>query len=315
MSQRDLTAELRASRVTAPDEVRERVRLIAAGTIAPPRRFTWRRALVVALPVAAALTAAIVLTRPAEEPRVVHGQAQVGAPAKSTPLPADSARAMAPSTLSTRVQQYEASLSLRLATPSRVSGAIGRAQRIVASLGGYPASINADTGSKSASADLTFKVPRLHVQEAIARLSALGTITGEHVNVQDLQAGLNATEREIVRLQRQLADLRAQPQTEAVKRTIAAVTAHIQRLQRSGTDTRRTAHFATVSLHLETPQAAAHETHHGPLHGLAVVLRWAGIGAVYVLALGAPLLLLAGLVWLGVRTVRRRREDALLSRP
>ena len=52
MSQRDLAAELRASRVAAPDEVRERVRLIAVDGTPPPRRFTWRRAFVVALPVA-----------------------------------------------------------------------------------------------------------------------------------------------------------------------------------------------------------------------------------------------------------------------
>ena len=41
---------------------------------------------------------------------------------------------------------------------------------------------------------------------------------------------------------------------------------------------------------------------------------WLGIGAVYVLVLGIPLALLGLLVALVVRTVRRRREDALLSR-
>src|SRR2546423_816810 len=46
MSQRDLVAELRAAHVDAPPEVRERVRLIAAGAPAPPRRITWRRSLV-----------------------------------------------------------------------------------------------------------------------------------------------------------------------------------------------------------------------------------------------------------------------------
>ena len=39
-----------------------------------------------------------------------------------------------------------------------------------------------------------------------------------------------------------------------------------------------------------------------------------GIGAVYVLALAAPFLLLLGLAWLGARAVRRHRENALLSR-
>ena len=66
MSQRDLATELRAARISAPAEVRERVRLIAASdTTSREPRFTWRRALVLALPVAAAVAATVVFTRPA----------------------------------------------------------------------------------------------------------------------------------------------------------------------------------------------------------------------------------------------------------
>ena len=48
MSQLDLIAELRAHRPVAPSELRARVRDLAATAPAPRRRFTWRRALVVA---------------------------------------------------------------------------------------------------------------------------------------------------------------------------------------------------------------------------------------------------------------------------
>ena len=65
MSQRDLVAELRGARLAAPDHLREQVRLIAGSAKPPAKRFTWRRALVVALPVAAAVAAVVVLTRPA----------------------------------------------------------------------------------------------------------------------------------------------------------------------------------------------------------------------------------------------------------
>jgi uncharacterized membrane-anchored protein len=58
-----------------------------------------------------------------------------------------------------------------------------------------------------------------------------------------------------------------------------------------------------------------HKVQHGPLHFLGTALMWLGIGAVYVIVLGTPVVLVALLVWLGVRTVRRRREDALLSQP
>jgi hypothetical protein len=320
MSQRDLAAELRASRVTAPDQVRERVRLIAAADTPPPRRFTWRRALVVALPVAAAVAASIVFTRPdhQEQQRVARGEV---APATVTALqaPTDTGAAkLAPITPAPppgRVVNYDASLSLRVPTSNDVSTAVKRALRIASSLGGYPTSVHAETKAKSGTADLTLKIPRGHVQEAVTRLSALGTITAEQVDLQDLQAGINATNREIARLQRALAALRARPTTPATDRKIAALTARIASLQRGTADTRRTAHYATVDLHLATPPTTAHAAHHGPLHGLAVAARWIGIGAVYVLALGLPALLLVGLGWLVVRTIRRRRENELLSRP
>jgi len=53
---------------------------------------------------------------------------------------------------------------------------------------------------------------------------------------------------------------------------------------------------------------------HGPLHGVVVALTWLGIGAVYALAIGTPIAVLALLVWFAARIIRRRREDALLSR-
>jgi hypothetical protein len=210
--------------------------------------------------------------------------------------------------------QYGASLLLRVPTPNDVSTAVKSALSIATSLAGYPVSVHASTHAKSGVADLTLKIPRQHVQEAVRRLSALGTITGEQVDLKDLQSGLNATDRTIARLQRTLADLRAQTQTDTVKRQIASLTARIASLQRTSAQTRRTAHFATVSLHLSTPQAAPHKAHHGPLHRLVVALKWLGIGAVYVLVLGAPVLLVAWLSWIVVRTIRRRREDELLSR-
>lgn len=321
MSQRDLVAELRSAHIEAPTEVRERVRLIAAGdTARRPPRFTWRRALVVVVPVAAAVAATIVFTRPShtnqlatqtlpERATVLHGfarsagttlQPQVGAPDKAAAVPAPSR---------TRVQRYGAYLALRVPTPDGVSAAVKQAVHIATSLGGYASSVHASSQRKSASADLVLKVPRAHVQQAVTRLAQLGTITAEQVDVQDLSAGLNATDRTIARYQRTLAQLRAQPQTDLVKQKIAALTARIARLQRTSAATIRSAHFATVQLHLATPPAARHVTHHGPLHGLVVALRWIGIGLVYLLVLGTPLVVLALLV----RWIRRRREDALLS--
>jgi hypothetical protein len=189
-----------------------------------------------------------------------------------------------------------------------------QALRVARSYGGYPVYVDAGSQPKQASADLTLKIPRTHLREAMTRLSALGTVTAEHLDVRDLTAGINATNRTIARLQRRLAELRREEQTPAVQGTIAALTTRIARLQRQEAATVRGAHYATVNLHIETRQAAAPQAvHHGPLHRLWIALEWLGIGAIYAVVLGTPVLLALGLLWFAVRAVRRWREDALLS--
>jgi hypothetical protein len=327
MSQRDLTAELRGARIAAPPELRERVRLIAAADTTPARRFTWRRALVLALPVAAAIAASIVFTRPSDHRAT--GEAGSTLPAATLqskaaktfggPTTADSARGaatkLAPPSAPNRVQTYGAELALRLKSATAVSDGVKSALRIASSLGGYPTSVRASSQAKDASADLVLKIPRTNVQAAITRLSALGTITSEDVNIQDKQAGLNATDRKIARLQKQLEQLRAETPAATTPKRIAALEAQVARLQRAEAATRRSAHYATVKLHLTSAKAVVpHKPGHSPLHGVVVALTWLGIGAVYALAIGTPIAVLALLVWLGARVIRRRRVDALLSR-
>jgi hypothetical protein len=332
MSQRDVVAEIRAAEIEAPAELRERVRLIAA--TAPPERrspFTRRRLLSVLVPVAAAVAVAVVVTRPTNHPAaVVQPFRNLGTQTVTT-QPLEKAAALpsaqngstggtatlapiAPS--STRAQKYSASLTLRVPNATAVSNTTKRAVAIVSGLGGYVVSAHVDAASKVASSELVLRVPKTNVRTAIARLSALGTITAEQVDIQDLQAGIATTDRTMQRLQRQLKSLRAEPVTPAVTRQITALTARVQRLQRTEAATLRAARYATVDLQLATPAPVQPKHHgHGPLHGLDVAFRWIGIGAVYGLALGVPALVLIGLGWLGVRTIRRRRENALLSRP
>jgi hypothetical protein len=228
MSQRDLTAELRSARVVAPGHVRAHVRLIAAAATPPPRRFTWRRALVIALPVAAAVAVAVIVARPSPQHQASPAaleRDQLATPATTVHgAVTKSAAGVAPPASPTRAQRYGAFLSLRVATQRGVSDGVKRALAITSSLGGYPVSVHASSETDGATANLTLKVPRSHVGQAIARLSALGTIIGEQVDVQDAQAGLNATDRLIARLQRQIGALRAQEQTDAVKLKTAALT-------------------------------------------------------------------------------------------
>src|SRR5215831_7414387 len=60
MSQPDLERTLRAVRPVAPPQLRERVRAIAAQPVPARSGFGWRRPLAIAVPLAAALAAALV---------------------------------------------------------------------------------------------------------------------------------------------------------------------------------------------------------------------------------------------------------------
>src|SRR6476659_2982595 len=137
MSQRDLAAELRAARVVAPDHVREQVRLIADAATPPTRRFTWRRALVIAVPAAAAIATAVIVTRPSHEhralPLIQHGELAPTIRAQKSSTGAVPAPVPAPSP--SRAQRYGAFLSLRIATATGVSDGVKRALGVASSLG------------------------------------------------------------------------------------------------------------------------------------------------------------------------------------
>ena len=333
MSQPDLLTQLREARPVAPAELRERVRLIAAQAAPASRgrttgRISWRRAFVVVAPVAAAVIAAAALLPVGDRQKTAvqtvpyaadsAGSADAASPTRSSANPGAMEKAAAPAVpapSSKRVQKYSAALELRVASANAVSNASNRALAIANSLGGYLTTVNVSTGEKSGYANLVLRIPVNRVQEAVRRLSALGTIVSENVAVQDLQSQVDSTNRLLGRLRARLAAWRALPQTETTLKHIDALTAQIRRLQIGRASTIRTAQYATIHLVLSTgkPTPVVHHGH-GPLHNLGVAFRWAGIGAVYALALGVPLAALIALGWLLVRSLRRRREDRLLAR-
>jgi len=330
-SQPELVAALRAARPVAPRELRERVRFAASQTAPTRHRITWRRAPFVLVPVAlAAVLAAVLLPRGSDRPTAAHspyaGAAPAAVEAQTKAAPATAAGALrsakadaaaVPAPSAARAQRFQAELTLRVKDAAAVSAAAQEALRIATSLGGHPRTVQVDATGKDGSAYLVLRVPKARVQTALQRLSDLGKVVGANVHIQDLQAGVDATARQIARLRERLAALREQPQTDETERRIAALTAQIERKQRARAATLRAAAFATVELRVQTPPDAqpAAPGGNGPLHGLGVAFRWIGIGAVYALALGAPLVLIGLLVWLAARAVRRRREEALLSSP
>jgi hypothetical protein len=322
MPRLDVLAELQETRPLAPPELRDRVRAIAATATPPRRRVTWRRATLVLVPaVLAVAVGAAVLGRGTGQRSVDRGSvtkpfATAAAPASGRLQKGSSGAAaphtdLAPAPSRTRPQDYDATLRLRVPGPSALSDATKRAVRIAASLGGFASVIDVNVDGKHGDALLRLRVPVGKVQVALQRLSELGTITGESVQVQDVKPQLDSLDQKTARLQRQLRALRAQPSTPRLRRRIAGLTAQVERLQRSRAVTIRQARLATIRLELATPAPPA-PAHHGdgPLHGAVVALTWLGIGALYALIVGGPVLVLlvAGrLAWRGYRRLGERR--------
>jgi hypothetical protein len=332
VSRPEFLRELREARPLAPAELREHVRRIAAEAAPAPRR-PWhrpgRRALLVlaAAAVAAAAAAAVLVGTGSRRPQPGPVALAPGAPEasqlngrgtstfRSAVAGAASGLATVPAPSPGRVQRIRTTLELRVASAQAVSDDSKAVVQIARALGGYASRLVVAATGRTGYADITLRIPKQRLAQAVARLSALGTILAENVSIQDLQTQVDATAREIYRLAAQLDAWERQPQTAVTQRHVAALAAEIDALKRGRAATIRTASDATIAVALTSRPAPAPARHRaGPLHGLVVAFRWLGIGAVYLLALGTPLVVLGGLVWLAARAVRRHREASLLSR-
>ncbi len=331
MSQRDAVAELRTNKPAAPVEVRERVRMISGAEPASRRRFnfTWRKAGLVLAPAVVAVVAATIgirgggterdTLRTAGTERAAADPATTKSAPSTFETPTDMSRsggaATTPAPNPNRIQDYDAYLRLRVKNGDGVSDAAKRAVAVARSLGGYASYTSVDNGGPEGSATIRLRVPIQHVQEAVARLSGLGTIVSEQVEIQDLTAEVNSVDRQIDRLQRRLRELRAQPQTEETQRRIESLTREVERLQRGRASTVRDARLATVTLELTTREAEVpvKPDESSRLDGAWTALGWIGIVALYGLIVGAPFALFAAVAWVGWRFNRRRAEARLLE--
>src|SRR6187551_2180017 len=208
-----LLNELRASKPAAPEELRDRVRAIAATE--PSREpfsnrvravFQWRRLVLIApatLLVAVAAAGVIGLTRN-DTARTVSNEA---APAESrdaaTTLQDTQRSAAAPpqtfgatkaappaaggsgvSPTPGRLQRYQAELAIRVQDVDAMSSATKRAQQVAASLGGHVTSLSYDAPSEGVgSAQIILRIPTARIEGAIAQLSGLGTILRQRYGI------------------------------------------------------------------------------------------------------------------------------------
>jgi hypothetical protein len=338
----ELIHELRASRPSAPANLRTRVRAIVSEQ---PRQAPWsswrfpvRRGMLVAVLAVAALAlagAGVLGLARSDRPQALRQAAP--APVED----ATTAESAAPSALAgglagangagkaadaagQRAQRVSASLTVEVANPDAVSRAAQDALDLTRSLGGYVVSSSVATGEQG-SASLTVRVPVDRVQDAIAGLSRLGRIVSQQVTIDDLQQNLDELTHRQASVLGQIARIRARldsetldAQTEAVLRTrLAILRGELRALRQGISSTEAEARMSTIQLAVVTrgssgavaPPSRIDRTIDEALN----VLAWEGVVALGILIVLAPFALVAFAAWLGRRFYRRREEERLLA--
>ena len=239
-----LVNEIRATKPTAPTELRERVRALS---VAEPARepfldrirptWGWRRLVLVApATIAVALVAGSVigLTRGdvgstgdeeaasgGATTALTFGQNDAATPESSAASPpvqralqptakdADAGSAVGPTP--GQLQRYEAELSLRVDDVDALSDATKAAQRVALEHGGSVAALQYDAPAQGVgAAQITLRIPTARVQSALAELAQLGTIVGQRYGIQDLQQQADSLQTQIEQTQRRIAQILAQ---------------------------------------------------------------------------------------------------------
>lgn len=333
----DVIHELRASRPSAPAELRARVREIASER--PARRsWSWpipvRRGLLVAVPAAAAIAFASagvlgLVRSDGSQQFAARDDAAEKAALESTTMNAypdtgTGAADQAQGAPAGRAQRVSATLTVEVADSDAVSRAAQDALDLTRSLGGYVVSSSVATGEQG-SAAITVRVPVGKVQDAIAGLSGLGRIVTQQVTIDDLQGTLDELGKREASVRAQIARIRARletetldAQTEAVLRArLQTLRAELQTLRTGIASTQSEASMSTIQLAIVTPGASGAVAPPSRIDRTVDealnILAWEAVIALGILIVLAPLALVGLAAWLGRRLYRRHEEERLLA--
>ncbi len=341
MSVNEIVDELRATRPRASGALRLQVLTLATAAPPPERapahRLRGRRRLALLVPAMAALavTSAVVIgvTRSgpssnelaATAPQPAEPSSGTAREALTAPSAADAgiAQKAAPGPVAGRAQRYSATLTLEVDDTDALSDATQRALATARDLGGYVVSVHYATGADGA-ASMTLSVPTARAGDAVTRLSALGTILAQDVQIDDLQGSLDALDKQIARVRAQIAALGAaieEAPTAAERARLterrAQARARLTQLETAHASTATEARNATIQLELRTKQdssiPAAGSRLDRALDRAVDVLAWEAVALLAALVVFAPLALVAAAVWTARRARRRREEERLLG--
>jgi len=322
----ELIHELRASRPSAPAELRARVRAVASERpIRSPWaswRFPLRRGMLVAVPAAAALaiaSAGVLGIARSDSPEPISQAALEKSTLQASPEYDTSTAGSG-----ARAQRVSAMLTVEVKDANAVSHAAQSALDLTRSLGGYVVASSVATGDEG-SASITVRVPVDKVQDAITGLSDLGRLVSQQVTIDDLQQNLDELTRREASTRTQIARIRARlesetldPQTEAVLRSrLQTLRADLVSIRGELAATNAEARMSTIQLSVVTPGATGAVAPASRIDRMIDealnVLAWEGVVALGLLIVLAPFALVGLAAWLGRRVYRRHEEERLLA--
>jgi hypothetical protein len=183
------------------------------------------------------------------------------------------------------------------------------------------------TGEEGATSGGTFelRIPAARLQAALADLAKLGQVrartqAGQDVTAAFVTAGdrLEAARAERESLLTRLAGAQTDAEVESLRLQLDANAAEINRLRGHIRSLRVRTRYASVAVALEADEASAGSDDDGGGIGGAADDALDSLGAslelaIRILGVAVPLGLVAGVAWLAVRAVRRRRREAALS--
>jgi hypothetical protein len=226
-----------------------------------------------------------------------------------------------------RAQDLDMWIDLRVSDADNVSSASQDAVRITRELGGVVTSSTVDTRGPQGRAQLTLRIPVGNLDDAVFRLTQLGTVTAERTNTQDLQAPLD-------RVSRRIAEFRSKIRIELARLASGQLTApeelaariHLENLRRNLREAKAArdvivskTSMADLTLRLATSAPGAVEKSESGVSGAVDkagdFLRGAGAVAVFLALVLSPLLVLVAVAWALLRARNRRIEARLLDAP
>jgi Domain of unknown function (DUF4349) len=345
MTTSEIVDELRATRPRAGEPLRLHVLTLASQPVpAEPSlrdRLLRHRRLALLVPAAAGLAVAaavaIGVTRPqpaardaASVPTTADRAADAATPfgAEAATAPPNTsgatARKATPGPTVGRAQRYVASLTLAVEDTDALSEATQRALVVARDLGGFVASVRYATG-EDGSASVTLRVPSARASHAVTRLSELGTIVSQNVQIDDLQESLDGLDRAIEQLHGRIARFTTRLRTEELDPATRArlleeraqAQAQLRELRASRSATSAEARLATIQLELRAEDmggaTAPSSRLDRALDRALEVLAWEAVGALAIAVAVAPLAIVAAAMWAARRVRRRRDEDQLLA--